>query len=146
MKKIISGGQIGAEQAGLEAGKLLGLETGGHIPKGYRISDGTEKGNAYDPSLSRYNLMPTPEWGYRIRTKLNIENSCGTVWFGNVYSPGGYTSRYARELCKPFLLNPDSQILKLWANEYQIAILNVAGNRNADSANIIEIIVSAFKA
>jgi hypothetical protein len=35
LTKIISGGQTGSDQGGLEAGQKLGLETGGWIPKGW---------------------------------------------------------------------------------------------------------------
>ncbi|MFZ8324119.1 YpsA SLOG family protein, partial [Staphylococcus aureus] len=40
LKKVISGGQTGADQAGLRAGKAAGLETGGMVPKGCLTDDG----------------------------------------------------------------------------------------------------------
>jgi Circularly permutated YpsA SLOG family len=36
LKKIISGGQTGADQAGLRTAKRLGIETGGWMPQGWR--------------------------------------------------------------------------------------------------------------
>lgn len=38
--QIISGGQTGADQAGLAAAKELGLETGGWLPKGCITDEG----------------------------------------------------------------------------------------------------------
>ena len=47
--KIISGGQIGADEFGLEVGKELDIETGGTAPPEFQTSDGKqpEKLKAY---------------------------------------------------------------------------------------------------
>ena len=42
IKKIISGGQSGADLAGLKAAIKLGIETGGFIPKNYRTENGSD--------------------------------------------------------------------------------------------------------
>lgn len=34
--KVISGGQLGADQAGLAAAKAVGIRTGGFAPKNYK--------------------------------------------------------------------------------------------------------------
>jgi hypothetical protein len=53
IEKLISGGQTGADRAGLEAAKALGIATGGTAPKGWRIEnpDGT---SGSDPSLAEF--------------------------------------------------------------------------------------------
>jgi hypothetical protein len=138
IKKIISGGQTGADRGGLEAGAKLGLATGGHCPKNYK----TEIGN--DFSLKNFGLICTVSDKYPPRTNLNIQNSDGTVVFGKLYERG---SALTIDLCKntwnkPVLELPllesseESALMKLyemyfvrWAST--IGILNVAGNRES---------------
>ncbi|HME98544.1 MAG TPA: putative molybdenum carrier protein, partial [Terriglobia bacterium] len=43
MKKIISGGQTGADMGGLLAARELGIETGGMAPKGWLTENGPEE-------------------------------------------------------------------------------------------------------
>lgn len=51
LKKVISGGQIGADRAGLEAAFKLGITTGGWAPMGFITYAGK------DPELgSKFNL------------------------------------------------------------------------------------------
>ncbi|WP_168666229.1 YpsA SLOG family protein [Paraburkholderia sp. SG-MS1] len=40
IKKIISGGQTGADRAALDVGRKLGYLTGGYVPKGRLAEDG----------------------------------------------------------------------------------------------------------
>lgn len=40
LRKIISGGQTGADQGGLRAGRLLHLETGGTAPHNWMTEQG----------------------------------------------------------------------------------------------------------
>src|SRR4051812_15127400 len=99
LKKVISGGQTGADRAALECAKALGLETGGHAPRGFR----TEKGN--DPSLKEFGLAETASDDYPTRTRLNVQNADATVWFGSTGSQGYYcTWREATALKKPFFI------------------------------------------
>jgi len=62
LKNIVSGGQTGADQAGLRAAKAAGIETGGWAPHGWT----TEKGPA--PWLADYGLAECPIPGYPART------------------------------------------------------------------------------
>lgn len=43
LRKVISGGQTGADRAGLEVAHKLGLETGGWAPSGYVTSLGRDR-------------------------------------------------------------------------------------------------------
>lgn len=88
--KIISGGQTGADRAGLDAAKRLGLETGGTAPKEFMTSNGP------DHALSQiYGLKEVPDkktfsiaYHYVRRSKINVEDSDGTVAFSCRPSPG----------------------------------------------------------
>lgn len=43
IEKIVSGGQTGADQGGLEAAEELGIPTGGWAPAGYYTEQGKHK-------------------------------------------------------------------------------------------------------
>ena len=42
LRKVISGGQTGADRAGLQAAKSSGIKTGGYMPKGFLALDGNK--------------------------------------------------------------------------------------------------------
>jgi hypothetical protein len=126
LKKIISGGQTGADRGGLEAGKKLGLRTGGIAPRGYRTESGP------DPSLKNLGVAEHRSANFRPRTIRNIEDSDGTVWFGLTDTPGALaTLQAAIALDKPLLLNPLPGVLREWIAKNSIGVLNVAGNRES---------------
>lgn len=127
---VISGGQNGADLAGLAAAYDLGIKTGGTAPKGYRVCnyDGSDSAN---PELaSKYRLVESTSYDYPPRTKLNVMYSDGTVWFGYEHSPGGkLTIKTCHHYNKPLLINPKSTELRQWIISNNIKVLNVAGNR-----------------
>lgn len=138
LSKIISGGQTGADRAGLDAAKELGIATGGRCPRLYRTETGS------DPSLKQYGLTETASSDYSERTKLNVMDSNGTVIFADV-SNGKITSRgslltlkTARENNKPCVVNPTGAELVKWIKSNDISVLNVAGNRESTSTGIYE--------
>lgn len=139
LKKILSGGQSGADYAGLIAGNILGLETGGTAPKGWRICryDGTDGSN---PQLALFGLVEHASRDYPPRTKQNAADSDGTVWFGYAGSPGGkLTIKTCKALGKPYILNPEPERLYQWQQHHRIEVLNVAGNReSADNPDICD--------
>ena len=63
IKKIISGGQTGGDQAALDAAIKLGIDHGGWIPKGRLTENG--------PLSSSYNLTEMPTSSYPARTEKN---------------------------------------------------------------------------
>lgn len=140
LKKIISGGQTGADQAGLVAGQRLGLETGGWIPQGYRTENGS------DPSLACFNLQVHESKDWSPRTIQNVLDSDGTVWFGDSESPGGrLTLRTCREKNRPFLINPSTHELRKWLVDHHIQVLNIAGNRESKTPGIFVKVLNHLK-
>jgi hypothetical protein len=147
VKKIISGAQTGADQAGLCAAEALGLETGGTVPKGRR----TCVGPLSDKTIRRWNLVEDVSSAYPPRTERNVIDSDGTVIFGNLNSPGSkLTIKLCKKHLKPYMTNPlRPQELKDWADTYHIQVLNVAGNREETNhgifANVRDFLIEAFK-
>ncbi len=131
LKKIISGGQTGADRAALEAGKRLGYKTGGTVPRGYRTNTGS------DQSLKEFGVVEDASREYPPRTIKNVQDSDGTVWFGNAKTPGGrLTLGTARREGKPFIVNPQPAELALWICDNDIETLNVAGDREENDPGI----------
>lgn len=131
---IISGGQTGADRTALVVAREEGLLTGGWAPRGYR----TEEGN--DPSLALFGLKETAGSGYPERTRLNVQESDGTVWFGHTTSPGyKLTHGTCVGLGKPWIENPQPRELALWIRNWNIRILNVAGNRKSTNPDVVRI-------
>lgn len=131
IKKLISGGQTGADQGGLEAACLLNIETGGWCPKGWK----TERGMCV--ALKAYGLKETESPDYPARTMRNIRESDGTVIFGKTNSPGSATTiSFCDHMKRPYLLNPDNGELAQWIADFHIQTLNVAGNRESKRPGI----------
>lgn len=131
IRKIISGGQTGADQAALDAAMKLGIPHGGWIPKG-RL---TEKG----PLPGSYKLTEMLSSSYPLRTEQNVVDSNGTliISHGRLSEGSEYTRKMAIKHQRPWLhidLNKipafkAATIIRSWLDENQIAILNVAGPR-----------------
>jgi len=134
LTRIISGGQTGADQGGLEAGKELGLETGGAAPRYFLTENGPQP-----KLLEGYGLVELEQPGYQIRTLINVINSDLTVVFGNQGSPGSrLTLNYCKERSKPYLVNPSSDDLLKAIVVGSTKVLNVAGNRESKNPGIQE--------
>src|SRR4051794_40670415 len=71
LKRIVSGGQTGADRAALDWAIDNGIEHGGWCPNGRRAEDGH-----IDP---RYQLRETPFSKYVQRNEWNVRDSDGTV-------------------------------------------------------------------
>lgn len=70
---LVSGGQTGADRAGLDHALALGISHAGYCPAGRRAKDGRID--------SRYNLTETISDGWPERTRLNVSMSDATVIF-----------------------------------------------------------------
>jgi len=140
LKKIVSGGQTGADQAALDAAIKYNLPHGGWIPKGRKTEDGTLP--------DKYKLKEMPTDSYPKRTEQNIIDSDGTVIISHGKLTGG--SKLTQELAKkhkiPCLyinLNETPAFLassgiNAWINKNNIEILNVAGSPASKDPQIYE--------
>ena len=131
IKKIISGGQTGADRAALDVAIKLNIPYGGWIPKG-RI---TEEG----PLPDRYQLQEMPTDSYSKRTEQNVIDSDATLIVSHGALTGGsaYNRKMAMKHGKQWFhadLNklPTFQagmLIQDWISKNDIEILNVAGPR-----------------
>lgn len=137
LRRVISGGQTGADQAGLACARILGLETGGWAPRGWMTEDGPA------PWLGPlYGLQECQVPGYPARTRLNVAESDATIWVGLVTTPGFYcTWKACHDLQKPFLVNPGS--LQESAETYHV--LNIAGNRARKNPQVVGLVEALFR-
>ncbi|MCH7226767.1 YpsA SLOG family protein [Haloferula sp. A504] len=69
IERIVSGGQTGADRAGLDAAIAAGLPHGGWCPRGRKAEDG--------PLPKRYLLTETKSASYLTRTEWNARDSDG---------------------------------------------------------------------
>lgn len=147
IKKIISGGRIGADQAALDVAIKMGISHGGWIQKGRK----TQRGILPE----KYRLKEMPVAGFKERIEQNIIDSDGTVIISHGNLTGG--SDYAHEMAKkhnrpclhinlnetPLSIAPSE--INTWIIENNIEVLNVTGSRTSedpkiymDTMNIVE--------
>lgn len=156
LRLVISGGQDGADIAGVRAAKKVGLKTGGWMPIKFTTVSGPkpEYEDLYEMrelhhKFSDENLTRQ----YRVRTVYNARDSDGTILFDRKNgSPGSaLTTLAAREYDKPVLefaeFEDECAVKRAvdWITENDIKILNVAGNRDADSDAICAFLVQVFE-
>ena len=131
VKKIISGGQTGADQAALDVAIKLDIPHGGWIPKGRP----TENGKLPD----KYKLREMPTKSYPKRTEQNVIDSDGTLIITHGKLTGGskLTQKVAKKHDRPCIhINLNESLLFMaaskintWIIENGIEVLNVAGSR-----------------
>lgn len=157
LSKVISGGQTGADIAGLLAATKHGLSTGGTAPAGFMTLNG--------PNMLLKELGLKAEGTYKTRTTANIMNSDGTVILAyDMNSPGSrLTLGTCKCLNKPVLIVDLSDMFKAtqegagynsfdgpsttiasFIKEHQVSTLNVAGNRESTAAGSFTILVEAI--
>ena len=138
IKKLISGGQTGADRAALDVAIGLGFPHGGWIPKG-RLTEA-------EPLPAKYRLEEIADTSYTTRTEKNVMESDGTLILSHGSLTGG--SDLARNLTisnqKPCLhidLDDHSDLLAAkkigsWVANHEIAILYVTGPRASKDPDI----------
>lgn len=144
LKRIISGGQTGADQGFLEGARRVGIATGGTAPLYYR----TEKGTEAD-LLRSYGLVESPYWTYPPRTEQNVKDSDGTIWLGDTKSAGyKCTIKACKKFGKEWDIYLDPERLAEWILEWNIQILNGAGHRESTHPGIyqraIDLVITTF--
>lgn len=149
---IVSGGQTGADRGGLDAAIQLGLGWGGWAPAGWRAEDGTI------PEIYRSHMRETSSSDYGMRTRLNVQDSDGTliVSFSTLRTGGsaltGRTCKTQRKPAKHLVLpGPGGRVtdevrqgLLDWVNEKGISVLNVAGPRESKEPGLQQAVRDAL--
>lgn len=134
--KIISGGQTGADIAGLDFAISHGILHGGTCPLGRR----SENGRIPD----KYNLIEHPSFNYLPRTLENVKNSDATliVTFKRELTGGCFrTAEFCKSHKKPYLhvyadMEATPTVLSDFINFHKVTILNVAGSRESKERGI----------
>ena len=139
IKRIVSGGQTGADRAALDAARELGIETGGWVPRGRWAEDGRVP-DCYP------NMKETESADPAVRTAHNVRDTDGTVVFSHGKVSGGtkWTVEVSGELGKPMLhLDLAAQSVATaagrlleWIADGHIGVLNVAGPRASEDGGI----------
>ena len=135
--KVISGGQTGADEAGLFAAEEFGLETGGWMPPKFM----NEWGHKLEYA-ERFGMKEHTARGYAARTRANVRDSDGTIRFAVDFRSAGEkcTMKAIREFKKPYLdinvdndlaIKTDCETAAQWIQDNNIQVLNVAGNRES---------------
>lgn len=137
LRKIISGGQTGADEAGVFVGRRFGLETGGMMPAGWRTLKGSR------PDFEKlYGMTCHLSDKYPPRTAENVFHSDGTVRFAANFDTAGEVCTWKAILkYKKLYINidltdpPPVSCFTAWLRENKIGVLNVAGNSNETYAD-----------
>jgi Circularly permutated YpsA SLOG family len=150
IEKIISGGQTGVDQAGLDFAIEYGIPHGGTVPKG-RLSEA-------GPIPDRYHMIEHISPGYPPRTEANVRDADATAIFTNgpINEESGslLTASLCLKLKKPYVVislmdDEEAGVKALWSlvGMTGAKILNVAGSRGSrkpDVAKVRRILAAAL--
>ncbi len=138
IKKIISGGQTGADQAALDVAIKFHISHGGWVPKGRKTEDGML------PFKYQMDEMETGD--YKERTHKNILDSHGTliISYGELTGGSKLTQSYAKVVGRPncyidlekMEAYETAIMVRSFLLENQIQVLNVAGPRLSNFSSI----------
>ncbi len=139
--KIISGGQTGADQGGLDFALKHGWACGGWCPPGRQC----ETGRIPD----HYPVREVETGDYDERTRRNLKDADATLVItqhGFMEEGTALTLAWCEEYGRPVfhldisrwgLVSPeDLAELSAWFGSHRIEVLNVAGNRESNSPGI----------
>lgn len=137
LKLVMSGGQTGADRAGLDFARENGILHAGFCPAGRRAEDG--------PIPLNYRLLELDTDDYATRTELNILCSDATVLVYAQPLNGGsaLTLSLCSSLNRPCLEIPfgtssieAAEALRKFIWSRNVRVLNVAGNRESKCPGI----------
>jgi len=147
IQKIISGGQTGADRAGLDVAIEFNIPHGGWVPKGRK----TEIGRLPD----KYQLREMDTASYPKRTEQNVLDSEGTLIISHGKLNGGsaLTRNLAKKHGRPWihidmdaLSVPDAKkITYAWIHRNNISVLNVAGPRGSKNPKIYDTVTKVLE-
>jgi hypothetical protein len=136
LRKIISGGQTGADQGGWRAAQAFGVQTGGWMPLGFV----TETDSC--PQFAEQFGATELQAGDLTHTEANVHDSDASLWFGDTTTARAHATV---DLCvrsgKPCMpLYPgasfDPSHVATWIAKHEIKTLNVAGSRESEEPGI----------
>jgi len=140
IERIVSGGQTGVDRAALDLASELGIDAGGWAPKGRLTEDG--------PLPERYRMTETPSDDPAQRTEWNVRDSDATLIVSDGELTGGsaLTAEIAERLDRPCFhadlsKKAESELVEeiaAWLETGQFTVLNVAGPRLSDDAEIYD--------
>lgn len=149
LEKIISGGQTGVDQAGLDFAIEKGIPHGGYVPRGRKSEAG--------PIPAKYKMVEHLSDAYPPRTEANVRAAHATVIFtsGPINDERGclLTAKLCMEAEKPYvvinLLDDEQDAVKKLREllTTEVKILNVAGPRGShkpDTAKVKRILAGAI--
>jgi hypothetical protein len=138
LERVITGGQIGVDQAAWRAAKAAGIPTGGAMPQGFLTEERPRPDFA-----AEFGAHELERPGYPARNEANILASDGTLWFGDPTSPWGKLMlEWCRKARKSVLIvsaeggHPGPARVARWILNLNIQVLNVAGERERESPGI----------
>jgi len=150
IKKIISGGQTGADRAALDVAMKFAIPHGGWVPRGRKTENG--------PLPDKYQLKELSTASYAKRTEQNVLDSDATLLISHGKLTGGsdYTRRKAIQHSRPWLhidLTKTkgfeaARVINSWIARHTIDTLNVAGPRASEDPEIyqdaVDLLQTAF--
>lgn len=132
--RVISGGQTGADQAGLAAARAVGLPTGGWVPQGCRTESGP-----MSELVTLYGCQETTTDAWAERTVKNAQWAHVTLWFGRSGSPGyNLTRKSVLAAEREWKFQPELAELRMLKQLQIPFIVNVAGNRESKNPGIYQ--------
>src|SRR5690606_9198142 len=143
LRKIVSGGQTGVDRAALDAAMRHGVPCGGWCPRGRLAEDGCIP--------DTYPLTETDTADYPVRTRMNVEDSDGTLILNVGPLDGGtlFTRVRAEDRGKPCLVvdvgtDWDAGDVVQWLVRHRIRRLNVAGPRESKRPGVYSLAAAAM--
>lgn len=138
IEKVISGGQNGADIAGVVTAKMFDIPTGGCLPNGWVTLSGSRPNYESEFGMTQHTSSKYPP-----RTYLNAKESDGTLRFASNFSSAGEicTLKAIESYKKPHLdIDKNSPISTQqaadWLVDSNIRVLNIAGNSLKNDKNI----------
>jgi len=146
VRRLVSGGQTGADRAALDVAIRLGIPYGGWCPRGGRAEDLPDA-----PGLLRDypELRETPTDDSAVRTEWNVRDSDATLLLTSrpesLSGGTALTRDLAVRLGRPFLVNSadDAESVRTWLRALRVEspdalVLNVAGPRESKEPGLYE--------
>ncbi len=141
VRRIVSGGQTGADRGGLDAAIAAGISIGGWCPVGLRAEDGVI------PVPYALHLRQAPDASWSTRTRLNVRDSDATLvcsLSGRLSGGSALTWALAARLSRPrkhlCLSSPDLESrlddVRSWISDSGVTVLNIAGPRESREPGI----------